>query len=244
MITFQDVTIELNGVRALEEVSLCVEPGELMGLVGPSGAGKSVLLKAACGLIPVTSGRIEIAETPLNELSEDEILDLRRRIGMLFQQGALFDALSVFENVAFPLRRRDWPEQEITDRVLIELERVGLSHAAHLLPEELSGGMRKRTGIARALVTDPPVGLFDEPIAGLDPVTGSRILNLLRTASTERKVTSIAVGHELDTLLPVCDRVAMLLDGRLVYLGSASEMPEAEHLAVRQFFMGSEEGPL
>jgi phospholipid/cholesterol/gamma-HCH transport system ATP-binding protein len=244
MIALDGIGVTLDGVRVLDGVDLEVAPGRLLALIGPSGAGKSVLLKAICGLLPVESGRITVDGEVVSGRSEEALFPVRERIGMLFQQGALFDTLSVFDNVAFPLRRRKLPEDEVAARTHAELEAVRLGHAAQLLPGEISGGMRKRVGIARALVTDPPVALYDEPTAGLDPVTGAKILRLLRTACEARGVAAIAVGHELDTLLPASDDVAMLLEGRLLYRGDAEGLSEAAHPAVRQFVTGGLEGPL
>ena len=246
LIRFEKVAVTPPGWEAplFHEVSFSVAGGELLALTGPSGTGKTLLLKAACGLVPISAGSIFVGEESIDQAGDIELFAIRRRIGMLFQQGALFDTLSVLQNVAFPLLRRGISQDLARERALIELERVSLSRAKDLLPAELSGGMRKRVGIARALVADPPVALFDEPIAGLDPVTGARILDLVRTACDNRGVAAIVVGHETDTLLPACDSARILLGGNLAHFETALAARQAKDPAVRQLMTGSLEGPL
>ena len=243
MIVFSRVVIELSpgAPPALDDVSLTVPRGKLLALIGPSGGGKSTLMKAAAGLVPISSGEIHVDGVPVQGRTDDELWPVRSRMGMLFQQGGLFDTLSVLENVSFPLARKGVCQDIARRRALLELERVGLSDAAHLLPAQLSGGMRKRVGIARALVTDPPVALFDEPTAGLDPVTGARILDLLRAACDEREVTAIAAGHEVGIMLRACDSAAVLIAGRLAYAGPADTTLAADDPNVRLYVAGIEE---
>ncbi len=199
-----------------------------------------MLLKALSGLLPIASGSVTVGGEEVAGRSERDLFPVRARMGMLFQGGALFDDLTVAGNVGFPLARRGVPPEEIAARVTAELERVRLAGAADLMPSALSGGMRKRVGIARALVADPEVALYDEPTAGLDPVTSAKILGLLKTARDERGVTGLAAGHELTSLLPACDAVCLLDEGRVRYHGPVAGLEAAEDPMVHAFVTGEE----
>lgn len=243
--------IELAGVSKrferplLEDVTLVIPPGCLYGLIGPGATGKSVILKLIVGLLRPDSGSIRVAGREVTELSELGLADLRRGVGMLFQNNALFDFMNVFENVAFPLRRLfALPEAEVEERVAERLARVGLSGFERRLPRDLSGGQKKRVGIARATVTRARLVLYDEPAAGLDPVTSQRIFDLLRAEQRALGATAVMVSSDVDRLLSVADRVAMIHGGRVVFEGSTAAALDTDAAIVRQFLRGLPDGPL
>ena len=188
-------------------------------------------------------GEVFVGGEPVHGRDEAALFEVRARIGMLFQGGALFDGMTVLENVAFPLLRRGFPRARAVERARAELRAVGLAGSEDTHPDALSGGMRKRAAVARVRVVAAPVCLWDEPTAGLDPLAAQRILDLVETPTREG-AAGIAVGHELSTLLSRCRRAAMLMDGRLIYHGSVAGLRTAAHPAVRQFATGALEGPL
>jgi len=243
--------IELQGVRkqfrnpVLTGLELHVARGCLYGLLGPPASGKTLVLKLIAGLVRPDAGRVRVNGRELERLSELELGEHRRSIGMVFQNNALFDAWTVAENVAFPLRRTtDLTESEIRERVAERLARVGLADLGERLPTQLSGGQKKRVGIARATAARAPLVLYDEPTAGLDPVTSRRIFDLLRSEQRAAQATAVMVSTEVDLLLDVVDRVGMLHEGRLVFDGTPEEARASREPALRQFLRGSEHGPL
>jgi phospholipid/cholesterol/gamma-HCH transport system ATP-binding protein len=243
--------IRLEGVcKAYDEpllrgIDLALPEGAIFGLCGPAASGKSVLLKLICGLVTADSGHVVVDGQDLTSLDEVQAQQVRTRIGMLFQNNALFDFMTVGENVAFPLvRRGDLPEAEIERRVLARLKAVGLSGSEHKHPSELSGGMKKRAAIARATIARPPIVIYDEPTAGLDPVTTSKIYDLLRADQAETGATVIAVSSDVEALRGFAKRTAMLYQGRLRYDGPAEGMADSDDPVVRQFVRGELEGPL
>lgn len=233
LVLLEQVVVDLGAGPVLGPLDLSLEAGAFLGLIGPPGSGKTLLLKVIAGLMPPTSGRVQVLGEPLasarGEASEGgahrrRLRALRRRIGMVFQNNALFDSRTIGENVSFPLRGRassavQLSEAEIAARVEASLEAVGLRGAAGLFPHELSGGMQKRAGIARATVFDPEVRLYDEPTAGLDPVTSARILQLIEAIHARGPGVSIIISNEIDSLLAVVPDVLMLLHGRAIYSG-------------------------
>lgn len=228
----------------LEDVSLSVPTGCLYGLIGPGASGKSVLLKALVGLVPST-GDICILGDSLQGLSDAELMHVRRKVGMLFQNNALFDFMTVAQNVAFPLTQLfDLEPEEVQRRVSERLSRVGLPGFEMRMPAGLSGGQKKRVGVARATVTQAEVVLYDEPAAGLDPVSSQKLFDLLREEQQQRKATVIMVSSDLDRLLTVTDRVGMLLRGRLVFDGTTEQVRACQDPYVRQFVHGLVDGPL
>jgi phospholipid/cholesterol/gamma-HCH transport system ATP-binding protein len=245
-------TIRVRGVAKsfgktslLAGVDLDVPGGSILGIIGPAAGGKSVLLKLLCGLEPVDEGSIEIGGQEVTRLREAELMAVRRRIGMLFQNYALFDFMNVGDNVAFPLVRRGGiEEEEIRRRVSERLRGVGLAGAEELMPSELSGGMKKRVGIARATVARPDIAIYDEPSAGLDPVTTSKIYDLLRADHAETGCTVVAVSSDVEALAGFADTIAMLYEGRVRYQGPAGAIADADDPVVRQFVRGELEGPL
>jgi phospholipid/cholesterol/gamma-HCH transport system ATP-binding protein len=229
----------------LDRVDLKVARGERWGLVGPGAAGKSVLTKLLCGLLRPDAGSISVDGQDLGPLDEEALGRVRSRFGMLFQNYALFDFMSVAENVAFPLvRRGDVPPAEIEQRVRDRLRAVGLAGSEQKRPSELSGGMKKRVGIARATIARPDIVIYDEPSAGLDPVTTSKIYDLLAADHAETGGTVIAISSDVDALRRFVTRIAMLHEGRLRYDGSPDAIADADDPVVRQFVRGETEGPL
>lgn len=243
--------IELEGITksfgrpVLRGVDLRVPDGCLYGLIGPGASGKSVLLKIVVGLIRPDAGRVTIDGRDIFGMNDLELQEFRKRIGMLFQNNALFDFMTVAENIAFPLRRLfDLPDEEVRQRVAERLEVVSLPGFEDRLPAGLSGGQKKRVGVARATVAQAPIVLYDEPAAGLDPVTSQKIFDLLRAEQRASGATVIMVSSDLDRLLTVTDRVGMMYRGRLIFDGTTEEARASADPYVRQFVHGIAEGPL
>jgi phospholipid/cholesterol/gamma-HCH transport system ATP-binding protein len=229
----------------LAGVSLEIERGAKLGLVGPAAAGKSVICKLVCGLEQPDRGAIEVLGTPVVGKREVELGELRRRIGMLFQNYALFDFLTVAGNVAFPLEHRGGLDAKaIADRVAARLRAVGLHGSETKLPSELSGGMKKRVGIARATVADAEIVIYDEPSAGLDPVTTQKIYDLLAADQARTGATVLAVSSDVVALARFVDEIAFLYRGHLIYRGPAATIADAPDPIVRQFVRGELDGPL
>ena len=243
--------IEIRGLYksfatpVLADVTLTVPKGCLYGLIGPGAAGKSVLLKILTGLIRPDAGSVVIEGQDIFAMADLDLQRFRLKLGMLFQNNALFDHLTVFENIAFPIRRMmQLPEEEIAARVADRLKCVSLPGFEDRLPAGLSGGQKKRVGVARATVTRAPIVFYDEPAAGLDPVTSQKIFDLLRAEQRAANATVIMVSSDLDRLLTVTDRVGMLYRGRLLFDGTTEEAKASEHAHVRQFVHGLVDGPL
>ncbi len=231
--------------RLLAGVDLDIPAGARFGIIGPAAIGKSVLLKLLVGLLAPDGGSVHIGEDEVSGRREPDLMAIRQRVGMLFQNYALFDFLSVEGNVAFPLVRRGGvPPDEIASRVRDRLRKVGLAGSEGKMPSELSGGMKKRVGIARATIARPDVVIYDEPTAGLDPVTTSKIYDLIRADQEETGCTVVAVSSDVEALVGFADTIAMLHDGRIRYQGPAAAVREASDPVVRQFVRGDLEGPL
>ncbi len=245
MIELQDVHLAFDGKAVLSGVDLQIPSNCLYGLIGPGAAGKSVLLKLVPALLKPTSGRVLVGGEDVNQLTDLALQSFRTKFGMLFQNNALFDYLTVGENIAFPLRRLfDLSEDEIHERVVERLRNVSLPGFENRLCAGLSGGQKKRVGVARATVSQADIVLYDEPAAGLDPVTSQRIFELLRNEQRERKATVLMVSSDLDRMLSVTDRVGMLLQGKLIFDGTTEEAKRCTEPRVRQFVHGLTEGPL
>ncbi len=229
----------------LSGVDLEIAQGARVGIIGPAASGKSVILKLICGLERPDDGAVIVEGEDITRWSETRMLPLRARIGMLFQNYALFDFMTVGENVAFPLTRRgNLAPDEIARRVADRLRAVGLAGTEDKLPSELSGGMKKRAGIARATVARPDIVIYDEPTAGLDPVTTSKIYDLLAADQAETRGTVIAVSSDVSALAGFVDEIAFLYKGRIHYRGPARTLMDAPDPIVRQFVRGDIEGPL
>jgi phospholipid/cholesterol/gamma-HCH transport system ATP-binding protein len=244
-IEVQDVTKIYDGQTVLDAICLNVFDGETLVIMGGSGSGKSTLLRLMIGNIPYDGGDIAAWGKSLHAMTAAETDDYRRSIGVLFQSGALFNSMSVADNVALPLREHtDLPEQTIAIMVKIKLELVGLREHADKMPSELSGGMKKRAGLARAIALDPKVLFYDEPSAGLDPVTSAEIDQLIIDLNRKLGVTSVVVTHEMGSAFRIADRMVLLDRGKFVAHGTPDEMRDSNDPLVKQFVHGLTEGPL
>ena len=245
VIRLHDVHKHYGHRDVLAGISLDVHKGGKLGLIGPAACGKSVLLKLVCGLEQPDKGTIEVFGESVVGKSEARLGDLRQRIGMLFQNYALFDSLSVAGNVAFPLEQRGGlSTDEIAKRVDTRLRAVGLSGSESKLTGELSGGMKKRVGIARATVADAEIVIYDEPTAGLDPVTTQKIYDLLAADQARTGATVLAVSSDVVALAKFVDEIAFLYRGHIIYRGAAGAIFDAADPIVRQFVRGELDGPL
>jgi phospholipid/cholesterol/gamma-HCH transport system ATP-binding protein len=239
------VSKSFGGVKVLDGLSLRIPRGEITVLMGPSGTGKSVTLRHIVGLIEPDSGDIWVAGNHVNALGDNALLEMRRSIGMLFQDGALFSSMDVYDNVAFPLRQNTKKsEAEIRDIVLTHLNEVGLGAAVHRQPNELSGGMRKRAGFARALVLEPEILLFDEPDSGLDPVRTTLLCDLIRKISRKYHATSVVVSHDVGAVRRFADNIGILHKGKLQFFGTRQQAENSQDEFIQQFFNASSTGPL
>ena len=240
-----DVSKAYGDRSVLDQVSLTVRPGEKAGVIGENGSGKSTLLRLMIGNLMPDGGEIVALGEELSKMSDEELARYRRSIGVLFQSGALFNSMTVAEYVSLPLREHtDLPEETIEIIVKIKLEQVGLREHADKMPSELSGGMKKRAGLARAMALDPKVLFYDEPSAGLDPVTSAEIDQLILDLNNKLGVTSVVVTHEMDSAFRIADRMVLLDRGKFIVSGTPEEMRESSDPLVRQFVHGLTEGPL
>jgi phospholipid/cholesterol/gamma-HCH transport system ATP-binding protein len=229
----------------LDQIRLDVFEGETLCILGGSGSGKSTLLRLMIGNIPFEGGDIIGLGKSLKTMTRDELSDYRKSIGVLFQSGALFNSMTVAENVALPLREHtDLPDETIDIMVMIKLELVGLREHANKMPSQISGGMKKRAGLARAMSLDPKVLFYDEPSAGLDPVTSTEIDHLIIDLNKKLGITSVVVTHEMDSAFRIADRMVLLDRGKFIYSGTPEEMKNSENPLVKQFVYGLAEGPL
>ncbi len=245
MIRLAKVTKAFSSRVLLDAVDLQLQPGETFGLIGPGASGKSVLLKLLCGLVRADEGSVTVFGEDMGAADDDALMKVRARIGMLFQNNALFDFMTVGDNVAFPLvRLGGLDDGEIRARVSDRLRAVGLAGSEDKLPNQLSGGMKKRVALARAMIARPPLVLFDEPTAGLDPVTTSKIYDLLRAERDATGATVVAVSSDVEALMQFAPRMAMLHRGKLRYDGATAHIRDSDDALVRQFVRGETEGPL
>ncbi len=245
IIQVRNLTYTVGGERVLDGVNLEVWPGEIFGVMGMSGAGKSTLLRNIMGLVRPDSGDILVDGESIIGLSERELNRVRAKMGMCFQYSALFDSMTVRENVLFGLRkRRDLSPAEKERKCRQYLEIVGLAGTEELMPAELSGGMRKRVSVARALVMEPAIMLYDEPTAGLDPVMSAVIDRLISRLRDEFGMTSIIVTHEVEELFGLADRVMMLYKGKGIVTDTPQALRDSDEPVVRQFVTGSPVGPI
>jgi phospholipid/cholesterol/gamma-HCH transport system ATP-binding protein len=245
MIQIIDLKKSFGDRQVLKGVNLTVRKGETVVVIGRSGCGKSVLLRHIIGLVKPDSGKIIVDGMDITESEGDELLELRKRFGMLFQGAALFDSLLVWENVGLGLiEHTDLSRDEIRRRVCEKLELVGLGRLDDVKPAALSGGMKKRVGLARAIAMDPPVVLYDEPTTGLDPIMADVINELIRSLQDALKITSVAVTHDIKSAYKIGDRLALLHGGRIVFEGTPDEVRSTGNEMVRQFVEGRAEGPI
>jgi phospholipid/cholesterol/gamma-HCH transport system ATP-binding protein len=245
MIEIINLYRSFNGNPVLKGVSLKIDKGELMALIGRSGIGKSVLLKHVVGLMHPDSGTILINSTDINRLRGLQLTEMRKQFGFLFQGGALFDSMTVYDNVAFPMREKTkLGEAQIRDRVFHELEQMGLKNDWKKFPAELSGGMRKRAALARALVMDPAIMLFDEPTTGLDPIIGQTILDYIQQCHQRLKFTGMIVTHEVPKVFNIVQQVAMIHQGEIIACGNPDELHKQNNPIFEQFVKGDIKGPI
>lgn len=245
MIELKNISRAFNGQTILENLDLTINTGESMVIIGRSGCGKSVTLKHIMGLLHPDKGKVLIDGRDVTSLNEKELNKMRMDFGMLFQGAALFDSLSVLENVGFQLfEYTDMSLEDIKKRVAECLGRVGLKGVEDKKPAELSGGMKKRVGLARAICMFPKIILFDEPTTGIDPIMGDVIDELIRHLHDTLKTTSVTVTHDMKSAYKIADRIAMLYDKKIVAIGTPDEIKNSDNPIVRQFVTGSAEGPI
>ncbi|PYQ59245.1 MAG: ABC transporter ATP-binding protein [Acidobacteria bacterium] len=239
-VEFEDVSKAYGPQQVLRGANLQVFRGEVMVILGGSGSGKSVTLRHMLGLESPDGGRVIVEEENITDLPEEELYRVRKKFGMLFQSGALFDSMTVFENIAFPLREHtEMSENEISRAVREKLELVNLPRAEQLMPVSLSGGMRKRVGLARSIVLDPKMILYDEPTTGLDPITAQKINELIIDLQSKLNVTSVVVTHDIQSAFSVGDRVAFLNHGTFEWVGTTEAARDADHPGLRDFLKAS-----
>lgn len=245
MIEIIGVSKTFNSHKVLDNLSLTIERGKTKVIIGRSGCGKSVLLKHIVGILMPDSGIVKVEGVTINKLKEKELNKVRMKIGMLFQGGALFDSLTVAENVGFVLEEyTELDEATITERVKEALSLVGLQAIEDLMPSELSGGMKKRVALARAICMRPEIILYDEPTTGVDPITADAINELIRELQSKLKITSVVVTHDMTSAYKVADHIAMLYQGKIIAEGSPEEIKNTQNPVVKQFVSGAASGPI
>jgi phospholipid/cholesterol/gamma-HCH transport system ATP-binding protein len=245
LIEISDVTFAYDRRPILTGINMVIPKGKVVAIMGVSGSGKTTLLRLISGVVKPTQGEVRVGGALVNELTRDSLYKMRRRMGMLFQFGALFTDLSVFDNVAFQMREHtELSERMIRDLVMMKLHAVGLRGAHRLMPSELSGGMARRVALARAIALDPMLMMYDEPFTGLDPISLGVIGNLIRRLNDALGATSIVVTHDVQEALDIVDYVYYLSDGRMVAHGTPDEMRSSTDPLVRQFVYGEPDGPV
>lgn len=242
MIRLEGITKSFGEQTVLKGIDFEIAPGQITFIIGQSGEGKSVLLKTIIGLLKPDKGHVYIGERDMLGLSDVEQNQVRKKFGMLFQHAALFDSMTVQDNVAFPLREHtDFSEGKIKDRVTEKLAQVGLRGVGYKWPSELSGGMRKRVGLARALILEPEIILYDEPTTGLDPLLTDSIDNLIVDTQKNFNLTSVVVSHDIQSSLKIADKIAMLHDGRILEEGPPEKFKKSQQPFVQRFLKGEAE---
>jgi phospholipid/cholesterol/gamma-HCH transport system ATP-binding protein len=245
LVTFTDVSLGYGDFTVLQGIGLQVRRGQVVAMMGGSGSGKTTLLRAATGQITAQKGSIQVFGKDIAALSGEGLREVRQRMGVLFQQGALFTDLNVFENVAFPLREHTQvSESQIVERVLDKLDAVGLRAAAHLKISEISGGMARRVALARAVVLEPELVLYDEPFAGLDPISLGITAQLIRGLTDRLQCASILITHDVAESFAIADQVYMVGQGKLIASGTPQALSESQDAYVRQFLNGEPDGPI
>ncbi|HKM16836.1 MAG: ATP-binding cassette domain-containing protein [Firmicutes bacterium] len=240
MFVLKDVCFSADGNQILKQITLSINHGEIFVIMGLSGAGKSTILRLLNGLIRPDSGLILVDGTDISKATEKELGPIRRKVGMVFQSSALFDSLTVAENVGFAWRNDRISKSELAQKVKEALALVRLADVESKMPAELSGGMKKRVGLARAIAMQPQAILYDEPTSGLDPMTSNTILSLIRDLNERLQVTSVVVTHDLEGAFKIADRVALLHEGEIIFVGTAAEMEQAQIPLVKSFLTGGQ----
>ncbi len=245
MIKVVEISKSFGNKKVLDKVSFSINDGETFLIIGRSGAGKTVLLRSIVGLIKPDSGSIFIDGNDITNLNKDRLNDIRKNIGIVFQGNALFDFLNVEENVGFVLyHNQKIPRNKIREKVTETLKLVGLQGTENLFPYELSGGMKKRIAIARAIIYNPRIIIYDEPTTGIDPIAVDKIVSLIEDLHSKFSVTSIIVTHDLHVGLKLADRLAFLLGGKIIFEGTKDDLNELKDERIIQFMKGSSEGPI
>lgn len=245
MIQLTDLHKSFGSQHVLNGLNLTIPDGQITAIIGPSGEGKSVLLRHIIGLVQPDSGQIQVDGESIIGIRRSEMNRIREKFGMLFQNAALFDSMNVFENVAFPLQEKtSLSKNEIRTRVLSALEDVGLKNVEHKFTDELSGGMKKRVGLARALLLNPAIILFDEPTTGLDPIIKRAIHQLIKETHEKFGFTAVIVSHEIPDIFDIAQNVAMLYRGKILQFGTADQIRNSTDPVVKQFISGSLDGPI
>ena len=245
VVELRDVYLEFEEKKVLQGVSLTVEPSDRLVIMGQSGSGKSTILRLILGILPPTKGSVSFKQFEISRLRHRKLQQIRSHIGMVYQYSALLSSRNVRDNVALPLEELTKKSQDEIDKIVDEkLNLVGMSESKNAMPSELSGGMKKRISLARALVMDPELILFDEPSAGLDPVISSVIDELIISLTENSKVTSIIVTHEMDSAFKVATKMAMLYQGKIIEAGEPEQLKQSKNPVVAQFLSGSTEGPI
>ena len=243
-IEIKDLKKSFGEKRVLTGLDLDVIEGEILCVIGKSGTGKSVILKHLTGMLTPDSGDIIVDGKLYSSSSQDELDGLISKFGILFQGAALFDSMNIYDNVSFGLRRKKIDEKEISELVKSLLSQVELHNVEEKMPSELSGGMQKRVGLARALAVKPEIMLYDEPTTGVDPITAAAVDRLILKMRDEYKITSVVVTHDINSACRIADRIAMLYDGKVIYIGSPENIMESENEIVNQFIEGRANGPI
>jgi phospholipid/cholesterol/gamma-HCH transport system ATP-binding protein len=245
MIEIINIRKSFGGQKVLNGLSMRIEQGELAAVIGGSGGGKSVFLKHLIGILRPDEGNILIEGVDITKARGTQLDAVRENFGVVFQEGALFDSLSVFDNIAFPLREKTkLPKDEVEKRVITAIEDVGLKGMEMKYPAEISGGMKRRVALARALITEPKIVLFDEPTTGLDPIISSSIHRLIISTHKKYGFTGVIISHEIPEIFEVADKVGMLYNGTLIEYGTPEEIQKSSNPFVKQFITGSLEGPI
>ncbi|WP_266180678.1 ABC transporter ATP-binding protein [Dyella humicola] len=245
LVRVRGLTTVLSGKKVFDALDMDIPRGKITAIMGPSGTGKTTLLKHITGQMRGDAGEVMVDGQSVSKLSRDKLFELRERIGYLFQNSALLTDFDVFENVAFPLRQHtQLPEVLIRNIVLTKLQAVGLRGAAGLMPTELSGGMARRVALARAIVFDPMLILYDEPFVGLDPIALNQVLKLIRTLNQTLGITSVLVAHELEAIKQVADHIYLIANGKVVAQGDPKTIANDGSPWTRQFFGGEADGPV
>ncbi len=244
-IKIRDLHFSRGNREIFSGVSLDIPAGKITAIMGPSGTGKTTLLRMLGGQLQPSQGTVEVEGLDIASLNRKHLYKARRRMGMLFQSGALLTDLSVFENIAFPIREHyQFRESMIRDLVLLKLELVGLRGAHALMPAELSGGMQRRVSLARAIILDPVLMMYDEPFTGLDPVTLGTIVTLIKELNQSLGITSVLVSHDIHETFSIADYVCILSEGKVMAAGSPQELMESDSEFVQQFVQGKPDGPM
>lgn len=245
MIEIRDLHKSFADKKVLQGVNLVIEPGQTTTIIGGSGSGKSVLFKHVIGLMKPDSGSVLVDGEDISKSSEKDLYRMVDQFGLVFQSGALFDSMTVGENVAFGIKNRDHMKRaDIEAIVEHSLNQVGLSDIAHLLPAELSGGMKKRVAIARVIAKKPTIIMYDEPTTGLDPIMADIINDLIIKVSGNKEITSIVITHDMVSAYKISDKIAVLFEGKIVESGNPEEIKNTKNAVVRQFIEGKAEGPI